>query len=161
MASPERVDQTPMTLENTGDKPCVFCQIKEGKQPSIKIAESDEAISFMSQEGHPLVVPKKHVNEDLEENIEGITDAFKLATELVPFVKDIYQVTGVNMVANVGKSAGQAVPHFHIHLLPRREGDNGPRLRPAFTPKKKEFESLAGRISKRFEASKISTKITH
>ena len=158
MAAQERLRHGPQEAQESKEhKECVFCSIRKGEIKSFKIAESSDALAFMSLEGHPLVAPKTHVSENLEENLEGVTAAFKLASELVPFVKKAYLATGVNIVANIGQSAGQEVEHFHVHLVPRRDGDKGPRLRLVNVPKKKEFGSLASKISQEYENANKSS----
>lgn len=158
MAGQERLEYGPQkALESKEHKECVFCSIRRGEVKSFKIAESDDALAFMSLEGHPLVAPKAHVNENLEENIEGVTAAFKLASELVPFVKKAYLATGVNIVANIGLSAGQEVAHFHVHIVPRRDGDKGLRLKLVNIPKRKEFESLASKVAQAYQSANKSS----
>lgn len=158
MAGQERVEYGPQEAQKSNEhKECVFCSIRRGEIKSFKIAESDEALAFMSLEGHPLVAPKTHINENLEENIEAVTGTFKLASELVPFVKEAYLATGVNIVANIGESAGQEVAHFHVHVVPRRDGDKGPRLKLVNIPKRKEFEGLASKISQGYQNAQKSS----
>ena len=44
--------------------------------------------------------------------------------QLAKKMKDVFGCDGVNIVQNNGVAAGQTVFHFHIHLIPRYEGDH-------------------------------------
>ncbi|WP_461865188.1 HIT family protein, partial [Thermococcus sp.] len=79
--------------------------------------------SYPANRGHLLVVPRRHVEkwEKLEEDekialLEGIEIAMKKLREAL-------NPDGFNIGINLGKAAGQTVPHLHIHIIPRWEGD--------------------------------------
>jgi diadenosine tetraphosphate (Ap4A) HIT family hydrolase len=50
---------------------------------------------------------------------------FELAKILKTALKKVFGATGFNQAWNEGIDAGQSVPHFHLHLVPRKEGDTG------------------------------------
>lgn len=111
---------------------CIFCEIVAGRAPSTKLAETKEALSIMSLEGHPLVLPKEHITkEEIQDpkSKENLVHASELAWHIAPIVARAYKVYGFNIVSNHGKEAGQEIDHVHIHILPRIEGDNKLRLR--------------------------------
>ena len=56
---------------------------------------------------------------------EEITAIFALRAELKTALTKTFGATGFNYAWNEGKLAGQSVPHFHLHILPRSEGDTG------------------------------------
>jgi diadenosine tetraphosphate (Ap4A) HIT family hydrolase len=75
--------------------------------------------------GHVLVVPKRCVAK-----YEDLTAEEKLAIEdlrakLVAALKKVFGAEGFNFAWNEAKLAGQSVPHFHLHIVPRTEGDAG------------------------------------
>ncbi|NLZ28282.1 MAG: HIT family protein [Firmicutes bacterium] len=102
---------------------CVFCA-KSG--PDI-IAENELAKAFYDQfpvnEGHVLIVPKRHVTGCFEATPGEIS----AINELVFGVKDIldskYKPDGYNIGVNVGYAAGQTIFHLHMHVIPRYDGD--------------------------------------
>ena len=107
---------------------CVFCNIIAGKIPSATVYEDEEVKvildRFPGNEGHLLVMPKQHV-----ENIYALDDAlaaklFQTVIKAAKAQKKALHLTDMNLVQNNGPLAGQSVPHFHIHLIPRTEGDN-------------------------------------
>lgn len=103
---------------------CVFCQIAAGRIPSVKIYEDAEFISFMDiapqTEGHFLIVPRAHY-ESLLEMPEGLlTKVLPLAQKLASAALTGLSLQGFNLLQNNGEVAGQAVPHWHLHVIPRR-----------------------------------------
>jgi len=110
-------------------KDCIFCKIVEGKARSIRVAEDDYSVSFMSLEGHPVVAPRRHIEglPELNEATEDRQRALVFANRILPAVLAEYEerfgATGIKLQANMGASAGQDVMHFHVHLIPRRNLD--------------------------------------
>ena len=101
---------------------CLFCKIIAGEIPAKQVYADDKAFAFLDvdpwQEGHTLVVPRRHVEN-------AIVDAHVLA-EVAPAVKVVTEImstalgaTGFNILTNVGPDSGQAVFHAHLHVLPR------------------------------------------
>ena len=129
-------------------KPCPFCGIINGKQEHFDIAENKLAKCVMSLEGHPIIFTKKHLTKlDLDKSV-GIDDmlaVFELGLQLVP-IEGVYNATGFNIVANIGESAGQEIPHIHAHLVPRIEGDSGMRVVITNRPRKRDFPLMADAI---------------
>lgn len=75
--------------------------------------------------GHTLVVPKRHVakyEQLTEEEMRAIED---LRVKILYALSKTFDSTGFNFAWNDGKVAGQSVPHFHLHIVPRKEGDTG------------------------------------
>ncbi len=108
-------------------KDCVYCTLPEIKERQI--VENDLAWAFLTNipitPGHTLVVPKRCVAK-----YEDLTDKEKVAIEelrvkIVNALTRAYGAEGFNIAWNVNKLAGQSVPHFHLHIVPRKEGDEG------------------------------------
>lgn len=106
---------------------CPYCTLPEIKERQI--VENDLAWAFLTNipitPGHTLVVPKRCVAkyEDLtKEEREAIEE---LRMKIVNALTKLYGAEGFNIAWNVNKIAGQSVPHFHLHIVPRKEGDEG------------------------------------
>ena len=114
---------------------CIFCKIIAGEIPSATIYEDDEfqviLDRFPSGEGHTLILPKQHVANIFEIEPALAGRAFALAARLARAMKEVLGFTDMNILQNNGTIAGQTVFHFHIHLIPRREGDG---IHVAWTP---------------------------
>jgi ATP adenylyltransferase len=106
---------------------CVYCENKEIKARTI--FENDLAWSFPTNipivPGHVLIAPKRCVAkyEDLtKEETEAIEE---LRIKICVSLKKAFNAEGFNFAWNDGKNCGQSVPHFHLHVLPRKTGDTG------------------------------------
>jgi len=106
---------------------CIFCDIISGQLPSYKVYEDDKIVSFLSinpvNPGHTLVITKNHyanLSEIPEEELaELIIIVKKVAAKLIAKLN----FTDYTISENNGASAGQSVPHFHFHIIPRFEND--------------------------------------
>lgn len=102
---------------------CVFCS--PDHLPII--VENDLAIAFYDgcpiNEGHVLVIPRRHVETYFEASPEEHAAMTRLIFEVRNYLQKKYSPDGYNIGANVGKPAGQTVFHFHMHIIPRYKGD--------------------------------------
>ena len=108
---------------------CIFCKIIKGEIPNYTVYEDEKVLAFLDinphAKGHTVVIPKVHaetyfdLNEDLLEHLSlGIKRSMeKIDKTLNP--------DGYNVGWNQGEVAGQVVPHLHVHIMPRYEGDGG------------------------------------
>ena len=106
---------------------CIFCKIIRGEIPSLKFYEDSSVIAVLdinpANYGHALIIPKQHF-ATIDEAPEGaLCDAMKVAKMIASKLKQNFGAQGVNIIQNNGKAAGQIVHHFHIHVIPRYEGD--------------------------------------
>ncbi|EKE07667.1 MAG: hypothetical protein ACD_18C00016G0001 [uncultured bacterium] len=108
---------------------CIFCKIIEGKIPNYTIYEDEHSLAFLDitprTKGHTLVIPKKHALHLLaldEETASRLLPAVKKAQEILD---KVLKPDGFNVGWNHGEAGGQAVPHLHIHIMPRFDGDGG------------------------------------
>ena len=110
------------------DNDCIFCKIANGEIPSSTIYEDDmfRVILDLSPatKGHALIIPKNHMANifEMDESTDG--KAFVLASRIAKAMKEALHCDGLNIVQNNGEIAGQTVFHFHMHIIPRYEGDN-------------------------------------
>lgn len=106
---------------------CTFCKIISGELPSMKVYEDEFSCVFMDiaedVDGHMVAVPKRHY--------ESLLDCDKVTLHhLMDTVKCVANhcvahcgYEGVNLLNASGICAGQSVPHFHIHMIPRKRDD--------------------------------------
>ncbi|RLF56865.1 MAG: HIT family protein [Thermoplasmata archaeon] len=106
---------------------CVFCKIARGEIPAKIVYENSKIIAFLDinprNEGHTLVIPKAHYQSLLDMPEEILSELLIVAKELCEKMKNKLQAKGFNLVINIGKVAGQEVPHFHLHIIPRYPDD--------------------------------------
>lgn len=108
--------------------PTLFTRIANGEIPSAKIYEDDHTFAFLdinpASRGHTLVIPKSEF-PDLFSAPPDILAAVARTTQLVAqALRAALKPDGLNIVQNNGKAAGQEIFHYHVHLIPRWEGDS-------------------------------------
>ena len=110
------------------DPDCIFCKIIAGEIPSFKLYEDDESLAFMdinpAAEGHSLVIPKEHAADVHAVSDAAISAAVRTAKKVASAIEKTLSPDGINLVQCNGAAAAQSIFHFHMHVLPRREGDD-------------------------------------
>jgi histidine triad (HIT) family protein len=109
------------------DPDCLFCKIVAGELPATIVAEDERTIAFMdinpATRGHALVIPRAHARDLCAVDPEDL-QAVALATQrLATRARDNLGADGVNLLNSNGRAAWQTVFHFHVHVIPRYEGD--------------------------------------
>ena len=104
---------------------CLFCEL--GEKITI-LGENELAYAlkdnFPVTEHHTLIIPKRHVDTYFDMNQAEVNACHALLHEQRTRILSIDEtVTGFNVGSNTGEDAGQSVFHAHIHLIPRRKGD--------------------------------------
>jgi histidine triad (HIT) family protein len=109
------------------DPDCVFCKIIAGELPGQIVAEDERTVAFMdvspATRGHALVVPRTHVADLLEIGAEDLAAVALAAQRLAARALDRLHADGVNLLNSCGQAAWQTVFHFHMHVIPRYQGD--------------------------------------
>ncbi|EGG81808.1 hypothetical protein HMPREF9477_01510 [Lachnospiraceae bacterium 2_1_46FAA] len=110
------------------DNNCIFCKIANGEIPSATIYEDEDFRVILdlspASKGHALILPKEHYANLFELDDEKAGKVLVVAKKVITKMKEILNCDGYNLVQNNGEAAGQTVNHFHLHLIPRYEGDN-------------------------------------
>ena len=109
------------------DPDCIFCKIVSEQAPASVVYEDEGVMAFLDiaplAEGHLLVVSRVHYSRFSDVPPQ---ECAKLASVLPALGRAVMGVTGAdgfNLLVNEGQVAGQAVPHLHFHLIPRKDGD--------------------------------------
>jgi histidine triad (HIT) family protein len=109
------------------DPECVFCKILAGELPARIVDEDERTIAFMdiapATRGHTLVIPRKHARDLLSIDPEDLTAVALASQRLAGRIKERLGADGVNLINSCGASAWQTVFHFHVHVIPRYDGD--------------------------------------
>jgi len=125
-------------------KDCIFCKLAKGKIPCDKIVENKSFLVFLDikpvNHGHLLIIPKKHFTWMQEADDKTISDIFKLTKKMMLALKKSLKCDYVQESV-----VGNEIPHFHIHLIPRYNGDN--------------FRNFPTKEYKELEAKKVLNKI--
>lgn len=106
---------------------CVFCGIVAGTMPSVKIHEDERTLTFMDifpvAPGHTLIIPKAHCANLFEADPEDLAAVARRAGLTARALRAALAPDGLAVAQLNGAAAGQTVFHYHVHLVPRREGD--------------------------------------
>ena len=130
-------------------KDCIFCKIVSGDIPSRKIYEDDRTLAFMDVagdvDGHILVIPKKHCKNILDCDPDSLNAVMRTVQKVSVHLVENCGYDGVNLLNASDESAGQSVPHLHIHIIPRQHGDQIDAW-PEFQGAKQDIDALFNRI---------------
>ena len=104
-------------------KPCPFCTL-----PSERIIDSNDLAlvirdGYPVSPGHTLVIPKRHIGSWFEITQAEQQALLDLLTKAKAILETEFKPDGYNIGINDGPTAGQTVPHLHMHLIPRYKGD--------------------------------------
>jgi len=126
------------------DDECIFCKIIAGELGSERIDEDERTVSFMdinpATRGHALVVPRQHTTDLLSIDAADLAACAAAAQRLAKRMSQTLGVDGVNLLNSCGRAAWQTVFHFHIHVIPRYDGDP---LRLPWVPGPGDSEAIA------------------
>jgi len=106
---------------------CVFCKIRDGQIPSMKVYEDERTLAFMDinplNAGHCLVVTKAHAATLWDADPADLEAAIVAAKRVATGLRDVVKPDGLNLLQANGPAAFQSVPHYHLHLIPRWHND--------------------------------------
>ena len=129
---------------------CVFCRIVAKQIPATVVHEDADTLAFMDigqvNPGHVLVALKAHA-----ENLFALEEAqaaavFRTVARVARGIRAAFAPQGLSVYQANGKPAGQTVFHFHVHLVPRHDGDGMNLTWPVKNPPREKLEDYAARI---------------
>lgn len=103
---------------------CVFCS---SALRELTFLESSGFRSIYNKApilpGHSMIISKQHINSLLEMNDEERSELMRLSVRTAEVLKDIFEADSFNWTIQDRPPAGQTVPHFHLHIIPRKNDD--------------------------------------
>ena len=131
---------------------CIFCRIVQKQLPASSVYEDEKVMAFLDirplNEGHTLVIPKAHyenvfdVPRELNAYIHGVTKQIAIA------VKKAMNADGISIIQQNGKAANQDVPHLHVHVIPRYNGQKMPSFSETSEANREQLSQTAAKIRK-------------
>jgi histidine triad (HIT) family protein len=117
------------------DESCAFCKIVRNDD-GFRVFEDEHTLAFLDHRplfpGHCLLIPKNHFEtiQDLPDSL--LAPLFANVRMLSAAVEFGMRAEGTFIAAN--NRVSQSVPHFHVHIVPRKKGDG---LKGFFWPRRK------------------------
>ena len=110
-------------INQASPKPCAFCTL-----PSARVIDENTTAmvirdGYPVSPGHTLLIPKRHTGSFFDLSEHERNDLLALLNRAKWLLDAELQPQGYNIGINDGAAAGQTVPHLHLHLIPRFEGD--------------------------------------
>jgi diadenosine tetraphosphate (Ap4A) HIT family hydrolase len=103
---------------------CRFCISRPGRRVMIEGKYGFAAWDrHPASPGHFLVIPYRHFSDYFDISDEEREELWRLVAEGKKMADEKYNPDGYNIGINVGRWAGQSIPHLHIHVIPRYRGD--------------------------------------
>ena len=109
------------------EQSCVFCRIIGGEEMVSPVHEDDRAIAFLDiqpmSRGHTIIATKDHYETLFDLPEELAAHCLTVARRIAPGIQRAMDVQAINIFSANGSAGGQDVPHFHLHLIPVRDGE--------------------------------------
>jgi len=133
----------------------IFSRIVQGEIPAAKIYEDDQTLAFLdinpATRGHALVICKEEHPDLLSVPPDLLAAVAQTTQKVARAITEALKPDGYNVMQNNGSAAGQEVFHYHVHIVPRWEGDNAIRAWKQGTADTQELQELATLISRQVQ----------
>jgi histidine triad (HIT) family protein len=132
---------------------CVFCRIVAKQIPATVVHEDEHTLAFMDigqvNPGHVLVAVKRHAADIFSLDDVQAAAVFRVAARVARAIRAAFEPQGLSVYQANGKAAGQTVLHFHVHLVPRYEGDGMALTWPVKNPPREKLVEYAEKVRAR------------
>jgi len=132
---------------------CVFCKLVAKQIPASIVYEDEATLAFMDlgqvNPGHVLVACKAHADDIYALDEAQAAAVFRTAARVARAVRAAFDPPGLSIYQANGTPAGQTVFHFHLHVLPRHDGDGMQLVWPVQNPPREKLEAYGAQIRAR------------
>ena len=106
---------------------CIFCAIAAGEMPAEIVHADERTVAFLdifpAARGHVLVIPRAHADDIHGADPADVATCAQTAQLMAGRVSRALGADGVTITQANGRAAGQTVVHYHVHVIPRMDGD--------------------------------------
>ncbi len=138
---------------------CIFCKIVNGEAESSIIYDNADIMAFLDMHpinpGHTLIIPKKHTANIYDIPKEILEKIAVVSKELSVRIKEVLNPDGISIFQMNEKAGDQDVMHYHVHVIPRYNGDwfheeimKAVKKQHVTNPSREELNSIAAKIKK-------------
>lgn len=110
----------------------LFTRIFNGEIPATIVYKDEQSLAILDihplTAGHTLVIPRQEAKTILELNDDAVQALFLTLKRVTGILDKALKPHGFTIGINHGEAAGQAVPHLHIHVIPRYASDGGKQI---------------------------------
>ena len=102
---------------------CPFCEVSDSEivlNNELCFARWDK---FPVSDGHALIIPFRHFSNYFDATQHEKNAIWSLVEDVKHEIRQEHSPDGYNIGVNIGRAAGQTIPHLHFHIIPRYEGD--------------------------------------
>ncbi len=128
----------------------VFTRIARREIPAAIVYEDDLVLAFMDagqvNPGHVLVATRQQVETLMELDEAVVAHLFTVASRVAKAVQQTFNPEGMTLLQTNRPAGWQTVPHVHVHVLPRYEGDGADLVWPRKDPPLEVLQAYAARI---------------
>ena len=139
----------------TFDESCIFCKIVRKQAPASIIYEDETVMAFLDirplNEGHTLVIPKKHYVDIFDTPEDQLSQVHMVVKQVSIAVKKATNADGISIIQQNGKAGGQEIFHFHVHVVPRFEGQKLPSFSVLSEVERTKLEVTAKKIKQQLK----------
>lgn len=132
------------------EKSCQFCRIVRKELPASYVYEDEHVAAFLDfrplNEGHTLVIPKRHFETIYEVPDEEVARLYKIVRRIACAVKKGVNAEGITVSQHNERAAGQDIFHLHVHVIPRYEGQKLPRFEEIKEASRERLDDVARKI---------------
>lgn len=129
---------------------CIFCRIVRKEAPASIVYEDNKVMAFLDirplNEGHTLVITKKHYEYIYSVPEKDIAHLFKVVRKVACAVKKGVVAEGISITQHNEKAAGQDIFHLHAHVIPRYEGQKLPKFEEIQEEQREKLDAIARKI---------------
>lgn len=134
---------------------CIFCKIAQKKVAASLVYEDEQVLAFLDirplNEGHTLIIPKKHYENIFDIPIELNSYLHGIAKQVALAVRKTVEADGISIIQQNGEAADQEIPHLHVHIIPRFKGQKMPSFAKTSEEEKEKLDEIATRIRKNLQ----------
>jgi len=121
-----------MPIDVPQQERCPFCRFIARESQSVIVEELDDTLAFLPPRqhgtGHVLVIPKRHASTLLDLDGNEAIAIMRHVHRMASAIAKAFDPAGLNVFQNNGVTAGQTVPHYHVHIVPSYPGDQPGRI---------------------------------
>ena len=116
-----------MPIDIPKQERCPFCNFIADRSRFATVAETEETLAFLpprqNGHGHVLVIPRRHAPTILDLEAAEVQAIMHEVHRVAHALSKAFDPAGLNVFQNNGLTAGQTVPHYHVHIVPTYPGD--------------------------------------